>query len=138
MGRPPTKRPPQNPMTPNPNIQNPGMGNPHMQFHSPNMNQRTQPAPHGGSFPKDATYIRSHLTEFEKLELEKKREILGEMVYPLVRQHTKLKEEAIPKITGMLIDFEVFEVEEILDFIQFDESLLEKLREAEDMLVSSN
>ena len=126
MGRPPTKRPPQNPMTPN--------QNPNSQFQAPNMNQRIPGIPQSGSFPKDFSYIRSHIAEFNKLDGDKKREILGEMVYPLVRDNTKLDDDAIPKITGMLIDFEVFEVDEILDFIQYKESLLEKLREAEEML----
>ena len=36
----------------------------------------------------------------------------------------------VPKITGMLIDFEVFEVEEIINFLQDTAALRERINEA--------
>lgn len=47
---------------------------------------------------------------------------MGELLYPLVDKLVENKENA-PKITGMLIDFEVFEVSEILEFLE-NETLL--------------
>jgi len=46
-------------------------------------------------------------------------------------------EELAPKITGMLIDFEVFEVPEILEFLETDESLKERVQEAEELIKNS-
>lgn len=39
-----------------------------------------------------------------------------------------------PKITGMLIDFEVFEVSEILEFLENEELLKERVKEAEELI----
>jgi len=45
-------------------------------------------------------------------------------------------EEIAPKITGMLIDFEVFEVSDILEFLDNKEILKERVMEAEELLNS--
>lgn len=124
MGRPQTKRPPQNPMQPN------------IQMPTVNMNQRPpqQPVRSSGSFPRDVHFIKSHMADFQKLDEGRQREILGEMVFPMVREMSTMSEENVPKITGMLIDFDVFEVDEILEMIQQNDKMLEKIREAEEML----
>lgn len=38
------------------------------------------------------------------------------------------------KITGMLIDFSVFEISDIFDFLENDESLKERIEEAEELI----
>jgi len=39
-----------------------------------------------------------------------------------------------PKITGMLIDFEVFEVTDIIEFFENEEILKERVQEAEELI----
>lgn len=51
------------------------------------------------------------------MDKEKQSSILGELLYPMVKELAKDKGLA-PKITGMLIDFEVFEVSDILEFLE--------------------
>lgn len=71
--------------------------------------------------------LKSKMQEFLGLEDEKKRQILGEMLFPKVKifapQHA-------PKITGMLVDLEVLEVSEILELLEDDALLKERIDEA--------
>lgn len=43
-----------------------------------------------------------------------------------------------PKITGMLIDFEVFEVSEILEFLENETLLSERITEAKELIEQTN
>jgi hypothetical protein len=52
--------------------------------------------------------------------------MLGEMLFPLVRKVAAV-ESLAPKITGMLIDFDVFEVTDILEFLDSEEQLKERV-----------
>lgn len=71
---------------------------------------------------------------FKQQTQEYQRKILGEQLYPKVNQliNTSNPESAqlVPKITGMLIDFEVFEVEEIINFFNDTSTLRERIAEA--------
>jgi len=44
------------------------------------------------------------------------------------------KKDHVPKITGMLIDFSVFEVSDILELFEDRESFLDRVREAEELI----
>jgi hypothetical protein len=55
------------------------------------------------------------------------------LLFPLVEKASGSSELA-PKITGMLIDFDVFEVSEILEFLENEELLKERIKEAEDLI----
>jgi len=46
----------------------------------------------------------------------------------------KGNDDNAPKITGMLIDFEVFEVSDIIEFLESDDALLERVKEAEELI----
>jgi len=61
---------------------------------------------------------------------DEKRNILGQLIYPKVLELTQNKSNA-PKITGMLIDFSVFEESDILEFLENKEELTERVKEAE-------
>jgi hypothetical protein len=61
---------------------------------------------------------------------------LGELLFPLVSKHCD-DDGMAPKVTGMLIDFEVFEVSEILEFLENEELLVERIKEAEELIVKS-
>lgn len=76
--------------------------------------------------------LKNKLSEFLQLDQDKQRQILGELLYPLVRQHTN--DVNAPKITGMLIDLSVLEVQEILDFLEDPASLKERVEEAEELI----
>lgn len=65
---------------------------------------------------------------------DKKRSILGELLFPQIKSLLKSNDENAPKITGMLIDFEVFEVSDIIEFLESKEALLERVKEAEELI----
>jgi len=62
--------------------------------------------------------------------------MLGELLYPLVKELAKNKELA-PKITGMLIDFDVFDVSDIIELLESKQSLVERIEEAENLISQS-
>jgi hypothetical protein len=70
------------------------------------------------------------------MDKEKQSSILGELLYPMVKELSKDKALA-PKITGMLIDFEVFEVSDILEFLESQDDLKERVEEAEELISQS-
>jgi len=80
--------------------------------------------------------LKSKMTEFLQLDEDKQRQILGELLFPLVRQHAG--ESLAPKITGMLIDLSVLEVSEILEFLESDELLKERIDEAKSLILSGD
>jgi hypothetical protein len=81
--------------------------------------------------------LKAQLEKFKKMHQDQQRTILGELLYPLIAKIVKQPDSA-PKITGMLIDFSVFDVDDIVEFLENVNSLEEKVREAEDLMVSLN
>ena len=59
-----------------------------------------------------------------------KRSILGEMLFPKIKDIVKNNHENAAKITAMLIDFEVFEVTDIIEFLDSNNALIERVKEA--------
>lgn len=80
------------------------------------------------------TSLRDNMTEFLKLDKNKQREQLGNMLFPRIKKYAD--DELAPKITGMLIDFSVFEVQDIVEFLENEESLKEKIMEAKELIES--
>ena len=93
------------------------------------------PTPQGVTFtsPKD---LKDNLATFLNFDQNKQRTILGEMLFPLVSKH--VNQELAPKVTGMLIDFTVFEVADILEFLTNDASLQERITEATELIQNPN
>jgi len=92
---------------------------------------------------KDITPVSSSITladlknkwqEFVKLDKEKQRNILGELLFPLIKE--RVGESIAPKITGMLIDLDVLEISEIFEFLEDRELLNERISEAKDLILS--
>jgi polyadenylate-binding protein len=81
--------------------------------------------------------LKENLDEFLKMDREKQRTILGELLFPLVKKVAE-EESIAPKITGMLIDFEVFDVSDILEFLDNEEQLRERVSEAEELIKQSS
>jgi hypothetical protein len=78
--------------------------------------------------------LRGKLQEFLALDDNRQRQILGEMLFPLVKQISG--DQLAPKITGMLIDLSVLEVTEILEFLENNELLVERVQEAVELIQS--
>ena len=81
-------------------------------------------------------FLKENLSEFLKFDREKQRTLLGEIIFPMIKKQSN--DELAPKITGMLIDFEVFEVQEILEFLDNEELLGERVQEAIDLINQSS
>lgn len=79
--------------------------------------------------------LKAQLGKFKQMNQDRQRTILGELLYPLIAKVVKQPDSA-PKVTGMLIDFTVFDVDDIVDFLENTETLEEKVREAEELMVS--
>ena len=80
----------------------------------------------------NANFLKENLNEFLKFDREKQRTLLGEIIFPIIKKLST--EDLAPKITGMLIDFEVFEVSEILEFVDNEELLNERVQEAIELI----
>ena len=78
--------------------------------------------------------LRSKLKDFLALDIEKQRQILGELLFPLIKAVSG--DAFAPKITGMLIDLSVLEVTEILEFLENPELLEERVSEAMELIQS--
>lgn len=76
--------------------------------------------------------LRVKLAKFMQLEKQKQKNILGELIYPKVEAEVGLR--YAPKITGMLVDFEVLSVQEIVDLLGDRNSLLERIKEAKTLI----
>ena len=79
--------------------------------------------------------MKERLPDFLSLSEDKQREILGNLLFPLIQKHTD--EVTAPKIMGMLIDFSVFEVSDILEFLDNESVLKERIDEAKEIIQSN-
>ena len=77
--------------------------------------------------------IKAKLEEFKSLDNQTQRNMLGELLFPMVKELVD-EPSLAPKVTGMLIDFDVFEIQEILDFIENEEELKERVKEAVELI----
>jgi len=80
--------------------------------------------------------LRTKLQEFLLLDIDRQRQILGELLFPLIRD--RAGEQIAPKITGMLIDLSVLEVPEILEFLENPELLDERVNEAKTLILEED
>ena len=68
--------------------------------------------------------------EFEALDSDEKRKILGNLMYYRVQNVDTVQPELVPKITGMLIDLEVLDLTDIIEILHNDEVLVERVNDA--------
>jgi len=66
------------------------------------------------------------LNDLLKLDENDQRKTLGDMLFPKVNLYA---DELAPKITGMLIDFKVLKVQDVVKLMEHEESLHEKIME---------
>lgn len=105
---------------------------PGMQPNIPTMEKTAAPPQQTGNLTSGN--IRDNMAEFLKLERNKQRDTLGNMLFPKIKKYAD--DVLAPKITGMLIDFSVFEVQDIVEFLENEETLKEKIEEAKELILS--
>jgi len=88
-------------------------------------------------YKKVAEEFRNSKEEFLALSSDEQKNKLGNIMYSRVKSIQK-DETLIPKITGMLIDTEVLEFEEILKIIEEDNILKERIEEAIEVINDNN
>lgn len=73
--------------------------------------------------------VTANMTFFESLPDDKKKKILGHEMFKRVKEKCT-DQSFVPKITGMLIDFDVLSVPQMLEIIADDAILAERVEEA--------
>jgi polyadenylate-binding protein len=77
--------------------------------------------------------IKGNLRNFLDLDTEKQRTILGNLLYPIILQREG--QDMAPKITGMLVDLNVLEVNDVLEFFEDPMKLEERILEAKEIIL---
>lgn len=83
-------------------------------------------------------WLKENKKEFMAKSQELQKNILGNLMFGRVQKSAQADEESVPKITGMLIDLEILEYEEIIDILENDESLTERISEAIEVMNDTN
>jgi len=122
---------------------------PYNQGPKDNISPPTHSDPNKGSFDQKAqkggSTLASGLTiadlknkwqDFIKLDKDKQRNILGELLFPLIKE--RVGESNAPKITGMLIDLDVLEIQDIFEFLEDRDLLDERIKEANELIITES
>lgn len=64
------------------------------------------------------------------MSADDKRKILGNLMFYRISTVQNGKQELIPKITGMLIDLEVLDLNDIIEILEKDEILVDRVKDA--------
>ena len=72
-----------------------------------------------------------------ELDEEKRRMILGELMFKKVSASEGIDDTKVSKITGMLIDLEILEIDEIIEMLIHPEILVERVQEALEVIQES-
>merc|ERR1739848_103571 len=78
---------------------------------------------------RNLEWLKNNIAAFEALDSIEKKNVLGNLMYPLVDAKVK-NPEHVPKITGMLIDLEVLRPQEIVEIMENEDSLKDRIDEA--------
>jgi polyadenylate-binding protein len=84
------------------------------------------------------SWLKNSKKEFMALSEEEQKNILGNIMYQRVNESGIAENEMVPKITGMLIDLEILEYEEIIEILENNESLKDRIAEAIEVMNDSN
>ena len=69
---------------------------------------------------------------------EKQRNVLGELMFAKIQGTKLVAAENVSKVTGMLIDLEILDYEEIIDMLENSDSLKERINEALEVINDSD
>lgn len=83
-------------------------------------------------------WLKENKNEFMAMSEEDQKNLLGHLMYQRVMESGQATSDLVPKITGMLIDLEILEYEEIIDILENDLSLKERIAEAIEVMNDSN
>jgi len=78
----------------------------------------------------DVNWLKHNKKEFINFDSDKQRNILGELMFSKIQATKMVALENVSKVTGMLIDLEILDYEEIIDMIENLDSLKERVQEA--------
>lgn len=90
-----------------------------------------------GEIKYDTFWLKSNKEEFMGYDTEQKRMILGELMFKKVSQQEEIEDSKVSKITGMLIDLEILEIEEIILMLTNPENLTVRVKEALEVIQES-
>ena len=82
-------------------------------------------------------WLKKNKKEFLAMDKERQNNILGNLMYNRVLGSGLTDKDAVPKVTGMLIDLDILDYEEIIDILVNDESLKERINEAVEVINES-
>lgn len=83
-------------------------------------------------------WLKANKNEFVTMSEEDQKNILGNLMYRRVNDSQMATSDMVPKITGMLIDLDILEYEEIIDILENDTSLKDRISEAIEVMNDSN
>jgi len=108
-----------------------GMMNPQMaMMGQAGLAQQQLPVPH--PIERDVNWLKNNLDTFKNYSDSDKKNLMGTLMYSKILGVLGQSEQAIiPKITGMLIDLEVLEIDEIVEILTDDTLLRERIVEAQ-------
>ena len=78
----------------------------------------------------DVNWLKHHKKEFMGFDTDKQRNVLGELMFAKIQNTKLVAPDNVSKVTGMLIDLEILDYEEIIDMLENSESLKERINEA--------
>lgn len=82
-------------------------------------------------------WLKQNRKEFFELPRDKQKNILGKLVFDRIRKAGLAPAAILPKVAGMLSDTEILEYEEIVDLLENEEALTERVKEAVDIVIES-
>ena len=83
-------------------------------------------------------WLKDNKSDFMSMSEEDQKNILGNLMYRRVNDSQMASNDLVPKITGMLIDLDILDYEEIIDILENDNSLKDRITEAIEVMNDSN
>lgn len=82
-------------------------------------------------------WIQQNKEQFAKLDEKNQKNALGTLMYPKIKaivENKGFREDLTPKVTGMLIDFEVLTMDDVINSLSSHQLLVERTIEAVDLI----
>lgn len=86
-------------------------------------------------------WIKNNMEQFAKMDEKSQKNTLGTLMYPMIKEIVQNKgysQDLTPKVTGMLIDFEVLTMEDVISSLSNNTLLIERTVEAVDLIQNEN
>lgn len=86
----------------------------------------------------DVNWLKHNKKEFMGFDTDRQRNVLGELMFAKIQSTRLVAAENVSKVTGMLIDLEILDYEEIIDMLENSDSLKERINEALEVINDSD